>query len=639
MITGKRPSATLLILTLIMGVFHFLAGHASAQKTIYQHNYPKSGDSRISLTSPFDKGPTHGFQPVRVQIKNGSSKDRTWQLQFQNSGELYYSSTFEIKVKAGQEINQDILVPIRWLGQHSRYRQASIQIRASGFADLSASDYEQLPNNWPNIIISEKLAARNLTLLSNYLKELNNKGKKSSSRSSSSNIPFASSCDNKLLPSDWRAYLGYDALMIAADEWTQIQPAVQQAILEWNRFGGILQIYTEVRDKQLDYRALGFDRKPVLGNIIRVPHSYGTIELHGWDGKKVKLAQTHNTLKNANQNRTSYEHAYSNGWKLQQIFGYKKSNPLLVMLILTIFSILVGPVNLFVFAKAGQRHRLFFTTPLISIIAGLLVLGFILFEDGIGGEGRRMLVMDLESAASEKRAYITQEQISRMGVMLNDRFRLQDASFIAPVQLPHSRWSPRIPHSKPLHFSFKQDQLKGDWFQSRREQAQVIQSLQPTRSRIEMISPTTPTQAPKLFSSLEFTVDELFYVGDGGRVWKAKIPPSSSIPPGSEIILEPSTRSELGKWWNQLSEPLSAGRPNNKTSDHSFRRQTRGMSFRPGHFFSASHDPKIGFIETLDSVKWTNSDAMIFGPVIKRSSENQSSSDSQSSSDDQPANK
>lgn len=638
MITGKRPSITLLTLALIIGVFHFLAGHASAQKTIYQHNYPKSGGSQISLTSPFDKGPTHGFQPIRVQIKNGSSKDRTWQLQFQNRDEFFYSSTFEIKVKASQEINQDILVPIRWLKQHSRYRQASIKIRASGFSDLSASDYEQLPNNWPNIIISEKLAARNLTLLSNYLKELNNKGKKGSSRSSS-NIPFASSCDNKLLPSDWRAYLGYDALMIAADEWTQIQPAVQQAILEWNRFGGILQIYTEVRDKQLDYRALGFDRKPVLGNIIRIPHSYGTIELHGWDGKKVKLAQTHNTLKNANQNRTNYEHAYGNSWKLQQIFGYKKSNPLLVMLILTIFSIIVGPVNLFVFAKSGQRHRLFFTTPLISIIAGLLVLGFILFEDGIGGEGRRMLVMDLESAASEKRAYITQEQISRMGVMLNNRFQLQDASFIAPVQLPHSRWSPRISHSKPLHFSFKQDQLRGDWFQSRREQAQVIQSVQPTRSRIEMISPTTPTQDPKLFSSLEFTVDELFYVGDGGRVWKAKMPPSSSIPPGSEIILEPSTRSELGKWWNQLSEPLSAGRPNNKTSDHSFRRQTRGMSFRPGHFFSSSHDPKLGFIETLDSVKWTNSDAMIFGPVIKRTSENPPSADSQSSPDDPSATK
>ena len=74
---------------------------------------------------------------------------------------------------------------------------------------------------------------------------------------------------------------------------------------------------------------------------------------------------------------------------------------MLIILILIIFSIIVGPVNLFVFAKSGRRHRLFFTTPLISLIAALLVLTFILFEDGVGGQGRRMLVMDLESAAND----------------------------------------------------------------------------------------------------------------------------------------------------------------------------------------------------------------------------------------------
>lgn len=615
MIPKRRIPAPSLTLILLIAGLHFLTGFASAQKNIYQHTYPKSGASKISLTSPFEKGPNYGFHPIQVAIKNGTSKDRSWRLQFKSDGERNYSSNFKITVKAGQEIKQDILVPIHWLPQYSRYRQESIHIQADGFSNLSTSNYEQLPEQWPSIIISEKLAARNLTLLSNYLKDQRKKGSKSSS---SSNLSFASSCDNQLLPSDWRAYLGYDAMMIAADEWTQLRPAVQKAILERNRFGGTLQIYTEPRDKQLDYRSLGFDRKPVLGNIIRSEHSYGVIELHGWDGRNVKLAQAYNTLRNSAENRLNFEQAYSKDWKLQKDFGRKRSNPVLVMLILTVFSVLVGPVNFFVFAKAGRRHRLFFTTPLISFIAGLLVLAFILFEDGIGGQGRRMLVIDLESAATEKRAYITQEQISRTGVLLGNRFQLQDSSFISPVALAHSRWSPRINYSNHANYALENDLLSGDWFQSRREQAQFIQSVQPTRSRIEMITEVTPTQDPKLFSSLEFTVEEFYYVGEGGRVWKAQT--DKPIPPGSEIILAASSRSELNTWWNEHSATLSVGRPNNKTADHSLRRQTRAISFRPGHFFTVSKDPKLAFIETLDSIRWTNADALIFGPVTKRPS-------------------
>lgn len=629
MTTGRHLFSKLLKLSLITAAFCFLTNTASAQKTIFQHNYPRSGDSQISLTSPFETGPTHGFQPIRVSIKNGSSKDRQWHIQFQSSSELLYGSAFDFTVKAGQEINQDILVPVRGLRQHSRHRQQNVKIQADGFSNLSTSNYGQVPNNWPNIIISEKLAAINLNLLSNHLNEERN-SKIGTGRSSFPEIAFAARSDNQLLPSDWRAYLGYDAMMIAASEWSQLRPAVQSAILEWNRFGGILQIYTELRDKQLDYLALGFDRKPVSGNIIRIPHSYGTLELHGWDGKNIKVSQTYNTLKNANQKRINFEQAYSKNWGLQKDFGSKKSNPLLVLVILTVFSIIVGPVNLFVFAKSGRRHRLFFTTPLISLIAASLVLTFILFEDGVGGQGRRILVMNLESAASEKRAYITQEQISRTGVLLGNRFQIQDSTFIAPVQLARSRWSPSITRSNPAEFSFKGNQLRGDWFQSRSEQAQLIQSVQPTRSRVELISPVTPTQNPILFSSLEFTVEELFYVGNGGRVWKAKTSPSNIIAPGSKIILEPSTRSALGKWWNQHCEVLSVGRPNNKSTDHSFRRQTRGMSFRPGHFFTTSQDPKIAFIETLDAVRWDNAKALIFGPVAERPQTQQSSPDESS---------
>ena len=623
MITGKRPLVRLLTLTL-GGVF-FFSDIASAQKVLYQHKYPDSGDTRISLTSPFSKGPAHGFQSVRVVVKNDTSKDRVWRLHFDNSSILKSTSVFQIEVEAGREISQDILVPVPWHFQHSSYRQEKISIQASGLPNLSQFNSEQFRGDWPNIIISEKLAARNLTLLSNYLKEQKQKGAKKTS-SSSSSIPFAGACENKLLPTDWRAYTGYDALMIAASEWTQLRPAARKAILEWNRFGGILQIYTEPADRQLNFLSLGFDRKPTLSNIIRSAHSYGTIELHGWNGRDILLAQTYNTLKDAAQRRTEFGDTYTRNWKLQKAFGSKRFNPLLVMLILTVFSVIVGPVNLFAFAKPGQRQRLFITTPLISIIASVTVMGLILFKDGVGGSGRRMLVMDLESAADEKRAYITQEQISRTGVLLGNRFQIQDSTFIAPVQLAESQWSHKIEYQNPSQFSFDNDRLSGDWFRSRSEQAQFIQSVRPTRSRIERTALASSNQAPRLFSSLEFSLDQLYYVGDGGRIWKAT---TSPIPPGSEVVLEASTQSDLSKWWISHTEALSSGYTKG-SSDQSFRRHTRGMKSLPGHFFATSRDPKVGFIDTIDSVKWTDADALIFGPVVDRPSSTQSTADDNS---------
>ena len=620
MITGKRP--LIILLALILGGVFFFSSAASAQKILYQHHYSNFGDTRITLTLPFDKGPTHGFQSIRVAIKNDTSKDRNWRFRFDYSSILTTNSAFQVKVKAGEELIQDILVPVPWHFRNSTYRQENVSIQADGLPSFNHFNSEQFQNQWPNIIISEKVAARNLTLLNTHLKEQ----LKKSRSSSSAGFQFATTCDNKLLPTDWRAYIGYDALMIAADEWDKLLPAVKKAILEWVRFGSTLQIYTEPADRQFDFLYLGFDRKPVTGNIIRSPHSFGTIELHGWDGKNVKQVQTYNTLRHANQRRIEFEDTYITHWGLQKAFGIKKFNPLLVMLILTIFSIIVGPVNLFSFAKTGKRHRLFITTPLISIVASVLVMGIILLKDGVGGKGRRMLIMDLEATANEKRAYITQEQLSRTGVLLGNRLQIQDSTFIAPVQLADSQWSHKIDYSNPSRFQFNGNGLSGDWFRSRTEQAQVIQSTKPTRSRVELTKLAGENQAPRLFSSLEFSVEELFYVGEGGRVWKAK---NSPIQPGSEIILEASTRSALSKWWISLTDTLSSGY-DAKKGDHSLRRRTRGMSSRPGHFFAFSKDSKVGFIETLNSVKWDNSEALIFGPVILRPSSTESPADDKS---------
>ena len=76
--------------------------------------------------------------------------------------------------------------------------------------------------------------------------------------------------------------------------------------------------------------------------------------------------------------------------------------PLLIGFIL-VFAVLVGPVNLFWLADASRRHRLFWSTPLISVAASLLLVGVIALQDGFGGSGERVMATLLVPDEQEDR--------------------------------------------------------------------------------------------------------------------------------------------------------------------------------------------------------------------------------------------
>src|SRR5690606_18267044 len=113
----------------------------------------------------------------------------------------------------------------------------------------------------------------------------------------------------------------------------------------------------------------------------------------------------------------------------------------LFVVVLIAFGLLVGPVNLFVFAKSGQRHRLFITTPIISLATCALLILLILIQDGTGGRGERIVLMEVRPDADENRAYLHQEQVSRTGVLLGSSFELKESAVISPVPLADSPWT------------------------------------------------------------------------------------------------------------------------------------------------------------------------------------------------------
>lgn len=571
---------------------------AWGQETLLQRHYDPEGKTRIEVIGVFSSSLPRGYLPVRVTLRNGTLIDRRWDLSFRFAGgrdDFAFRSAFTVAAAAGEETLHELLVPLpTTVGAGGAFRQIEVTASSPGLPSEQIFDSSNSSTAWPSLAISQQLAQRNLSALNGAV---------------SAAIPgvdtFAVSFDPDHLPADWRGYTGLDALLLSDDEWTALAPGSRLAVLEWVRLGGRLDLYT-----------LGSGPGAVLSRLdlgapgsaaASVPRGLGSVQAWAWNGQTLPddtLMKRYGPVPNLAK-RLGED--FKSGWALLQRFGTKDSNPLFVILLLMAFGVVVGPVNLFVLAKPGQRHRLFVTTPLISLVASLLILMLILLSDGVGGQGRRVVLANLEPGAAEKRLYVTQEQISRTGVLLGSAFDIADPVLLSPVAIPPSEWNRMtLSTSGPLaSYSQAGQVFRGDWFQSRSEQGHFLQSVKPTRSRIELQSSSADgRQPPVLFSSLDFPVGPLYYRDDWGLVWKSAA--DGPVSGGEPIPLTPAGPEELESWWAEQIGSLSPGT----------RSRAAGWWKRNGHFFARSTDPRAGFVDTLEAIRWQEDLALIHGPVL-----------------------
>lgn len=568
---------------------------ARAQQTLLSRSYGKEGKTRIEVVSVFSPNATRGFLPVRVTIQNATLQDRAWNVDFQfrpTWGELGYRSSFAVEAGSGEEVVRELLVPVPTsIGSGSSYRQLTVSANSAGLPAASQSDSFQSSTSWPSIAISKRLADRNLNALTTEV------GGRSAAGTDVFGVTFA--LDQ--LPADWRGYTSLDVLMMSDEEWLSLAPGPRLAILEWTRLGGRLDLYTRESQPGLWLRETGL---AVDGEGDR-NRGLGSIKAWNWNGQDLGAREVVARYVKVSNLAKHLANDYQKSWPLLDSFGGKGFNAPLVVLLLIAFGIVVGPINLFVLAKPGRRHRLFITTPIISLIASLLIMALILLSDGIGGSGRRVLLAALEPAAEEKRLYVVQEQISRGGVLLGTGFRIGEPVFLSVAMLPASSWNRFDTSSTEVgSFILEGATYRGDWFQSRSEQAHHLQAVRPTRSRVEQQAPASGDEPPKLFSSLEFTLEEFFYRDHDGRVWRSSA--TGAIAGGQEIPLAASDNDTLTKWWKEQTSTLSAP----------LRGRSAGLARQKGRFFAVTGDERAGFVETLGSIRWKEDFAVIHGAVL-----------------------
>ncbi len=259
------------------------------------------------------------------------------------------------------------------------------------------------------------------------------------------------------------------------------------------------------------------------------------------------------------------------------------------------FAVVVGPVNFLILAPAGQRHRLFWTTPLISVGASGLLLLLIVFSEGLGGRGQ--YVTATMSLPARNQTVIWQEQVSRTGVLVGQSFPAIPGSALYALPLGDKMSGRGADRGKT--FSLSGDTWGGDWFQSRRTQAQLIEAISPSRERVEMRG---DNQSPIALSTFAQPLTDFYFFDAQGGVWFA-----SRINPGQPAKLTSSNAGQFASW--KRGNGLAAAGSVIKNAVQTFDADPPNDKF----FATMESAP----LPTLSALRWTQAGGVVFGEVLR----------------------
>lgn len=591
-----------------------MASPVLAQKSLTIGAITDDGRMSLEVRSVFDPMPSSGYVPLRIVATNAGDRDTRWDFSsvsrvqnFREGNEHRGELTLQVPAHSTQSAT--FLAPMavaygNTSGSRTTSHQLHLTLNATGAAEKSFSQYDDVAAEFPAIAISKGLADTNHSKLKD---EVESRSSSSTYSRRGSGEFFGSVFTPADLPDDWLGLSGFDYLMISSTEWQALRPGQQLAVMQWVRFYGQLHIYAT---SSVTAAGLGLPASFGWGKNL---HSQGSVQMIEWDGKSLDASATVNRYYSS-RHRTdelTEEHAAtitSSGvdkpsWNLLLELGAKQFAAWQVVVFLVIFGILVGPINLFVLAPSGRRHRLFITTPLLSLGASVLMVGIILLQDGIGGAGARLVVVDVEP--EEAAAYVTQKQVCRTGVLLGAGFEVRQPALIEPLALPDSPWVKlKNDHrSQPAKLSQAGSQRGGNFFQSRAEQAQVLRSLISTRARLELKTGLPADAEPQIISALGFTVDELYYVDAQGRFWQLK----TALATGQQAQLKATTMAEVSKNMAKTLKHLQ-GEPKRRVSEL-LGNKTRSM------FFALAGAAPGFTLDTLSSIRWQQDKVLVFGDL------------------------
>jgi len=537
--------------------------------------YTEPMGEKIVLSCPFEETPDWCFLPVEIQTENPGRRPADWRVSVTpmafSSGALVRGG-FDFQARAGDVSRGSALIPTGNVSAGSGYGGNYVMFEAaragggSGRGNLNSRSSSS----------SSPVMARG-TLVAQALSSLG--------------FPKSTIFNPAQAPGDWRAYCGYHNLYLTDPEWEAMTPAARTAIKHWIRLGGHLNLVRITPGRSLVEMGLPkADSGQETGAVSRgftVEQKQARIDESGM--KHNAAAAAKDWVVRATSGNAIREWAQRD--KSSFAVPSAKLAAGFMLVVVVVFAILVGPLNVFVFAAARRRHRLFLTTPLISLAAGGLLVVSVILSDGIGGKGTRYVWME-SGPGGDNTNYLVQHQHSRCGAMFSTGFEIPEDAFFAPM-ITESR---ELTGNLSVELEAGKVRAGGPWFSSRRSQNFYLAAARPGRGRIEQ---SGPAERPVLTSAFDFPIDRIFWLAPDGKTWWQ----AGALAQGTATTLAPCTEAEV----QQALAAATALAPPEYGWD--LATATR----RPGYFLALANH--IAAIETHQSIRW-QTHGFVTGPVV-----------------------
>lgn len=543
----RRFSLVLLLSLAAVCVRPLLAGPPVATNLELEPEVPAT----LSLTPVAERWDGRGFMPLRVRIENRGRERLSWEL-FLTAGIGYGGSTLEqvapIAAEGGEIVETVVYVPGAAVLQGGQ--RCTVSVRLSGPGAERAGAY-MLGGNSESVLPTATVPALEGALFS-------------ATHGAPGERTEITTIEPARWPADWRVWSPFRRVVLTEREFSLLDGARRAALRDWVAMGGVLDLYPDQGrgEKRVDphghgvirrnERTLADEAADTVKPLIMLP-SPGIDDL-----RRARLVEV------SSERRVSLE---------------PEGGRLGVALFLLGFGVVIGPLNLFVFAPSGRRHRLFFTVPAIALGASALLAVYIVMKDGFGGEGARIGTVVLLPA--ENQAVVTQIQLSRTGVLTGTEFELPDDVVMERNGGQGQSWDPHFANSaRSDRYERSLGRAGGDWFASRRVQEHTLRRLSPTRARVELVAGGEGGAAPVVQSSVGTILRDFRYTDTHGRGWGV-------------AELAPGQRATLAR------VPSAAG-------------ERRGM-------FTARGGAAEGLapIPTLGSIRWDEPQFLYLGSLVE----------------------
>jgi hypothetical protein len=526
-----------------------------------------NAEARISVSSRLRDLPSSGFAPIVVNINNDSARAQSWSFQFNSPSDgfgalssMAFAVDLAVPSKSTRAFN--ILVPLAF--GNAYFGPLSVMVSGPGTDVQSRQRFANGNRSGKPVsafvAMSDTLATPSWSRLEKDFDD---------AKKDLTGTHFAP--DD--LPDDWRGLAGIAGIWLTVDELNFLWPAQRAALREWVYRGGSLFLHG-AGDLDPQFRTTGFGQISVTPETaLDISRTASEIEALKAVSLETQLGEQYNV------------------WKAVTTLGPITLNASLLIGFMALFAVVAGPVNLFVFARRTQRHRLFWTTPLISVAATGALLVLIVCQDGLGGSGSRVALIYV--SPTEKQDVLLQEQIARTGVVLASSFATKDPCIIAPITFD-SGFTPRKRAYENSGTSFG-----GEWFISRAVQAHWIESIAPTRAGIVFANAAGTRDAgapPVIVSNISGALEQVYFRDENGRTWRA-----SNVHTGERVTMESL---------EQMPELLPA------EAGSRLHTMWSRVSGRKGYFYAISRDSD-SLMGTLPSIRWKNDCVIFLGPLSK----------------------